>query len=292
VLDVAGVTRRFGSFTAVDAASLSVRSGEVVGLLGANGAGKTTLVRMILGLLPASGPHPGRVRMFGGPPGRQARRRVGYVPQGVGLYEDLTVAENLDFHAAAFGLAERPALDPELATNAGRLVGELPLGLARRAAFTAALAHGPELLVLDEPTSGVEALGRAGLWETIRAAADAGAGVLVTTHFMDEAEQCDRLVIMAGGRVRAEGTVDDLVGDARVVEIEAKRWEDAFALLDDGPVPPSLDGRALRLPASEAERARRILADAGVEAELRIVPATLEEAFVRLTLDAAAEPAA
>jgi ABC-2 type transport system ATP-binding protein len=285
VLQVAGVTRRFGSFTAVDRASLSAAAGEVVGLLGANGAGKTTLVRMILGLLAPSG-RGGQVRLFGRPPGREARRRVGYVPQGLGLYEDLTVRENLDFHAAAFGLASPPALDPELAEVADRLVGELPLGLARRAAFAAALGHSPELLVLDEPTSGVEPLGRAGLWDTIRAAADAGAGVLVTTHFMDEAEQCDRLVVMVGGQVRAEGTVDELVGGAQMVEIVAERWEQAFAVLvDGGPVPPSLSGRALRLPATEAERARRALAEAGVEAELRTVPATLEEAFVRLTVD-------
>jgi ABC-2 type transport system ATP-binding protein len=292
VLQVAGVTRRFGSFTAVDRASLSVAAGEVVGLLGANGAGKTTLVRMVLGLLPPSGGG-GRVRMLGGPPSRQARRRVGYVPQGLGLYEDLTVRENLDFHAAAFGVRERPVLDPELAEVADRLVGELPLGLARRAAFAAALGHDPELLVLDEPTSGVEPLGRAGLWETIRAAADAGAGALVTTHFMDEAERCDRLVVMVGGQVRADGTVDELVGGAKVVEIEAERWEAAFAVLDGGPVPPSLSGRTLRLPADEAARAGRALAEAGIQARLRTVPATLEEAFVRLTLDGSASaPAA
>jgi ABC-2 type transport system ATP-binding protein/ribosome-dependent ATPase len=106
---------------------------------------------------------------------------------------------------------------------------------------------------------------------------------------MDEAEQCDRLVVMVGGQVRAEGTVDELVGGAQMVEIVAERWEEAFAVLvDGGPVPPSLSGRALRLPDTEAERARRALAEAGVEAELRTVPATLEEAFVRLTVDAAA----
>ena len=285
VLEVHGVTKRFGSFTAVDRASLAVAPGEVVGLLGANGAGKTTVVRMVLGLLAPSG---GRVSLFGGPPGRAARRRVGYVPQGVGLYEDLTVAENLGFQAAAFGLDGPPPLDGELAGQAARLVGELPLGLARRAAFAAALAHRPELLVLDEPSSGVEPLGRAGLWDTIRAAADAGAGVLVTTHFMDEAEQCDRLVVMALGRVVAEGTVEDLVGDERMVELTAARWEDAFAVLDRGAVAPSLSGRALRLPAGEAERAAKALAEAGIQAETRIVPATLEEAFVRLTTSAAA----
>jgi ABC-2 type transport system ATP-binding protein/ribosome-dependent ATPase len=279
IVEMTSVTRRYGDFTAVDGASLRVEPGEIVGLLGANGAGKTTLVRILLGLL---APTSGTVRLFGARPSRASRRRLGYVPQGLGLYTDLTLAENLAFNAAAFGV-EPPELDEDLALAADRLVAELPLGLARRAAFAAALAHRPELLVLDEPTSGVEPLGRARLWDTIREAAEAGAGVLVTTHHMDEAEQCDRLVVMADGRVRAEGTVDDIVGDARVVEVHADRWEAAFEVLDAGPVPPTLSGRALRLPAAEAGRVRSELEAHGIAARLEEVPATLDEAFVRLT---------
>jgi len=277
--EAVSVTRHFGEVTAVDGVSLRVQPGEVVGLVGANGAGKTTLVRMLLGLVE---PTSGSVRVLGRPPDRDGRRRIGYVPQGRGLYGDLTVAENLAFSAAAYGV-RAPRLDGELEAVAGRPAGELPLGLARRAAFAAALAHEPELLVLDEPTSGVEPLARTRLWETIRQAADGGAGALVTTHYMDEAEQCDRLVVMADGRVVADGTLERIVGDAGVVEIRADRWDEAFAALDGGPVPPTLRGRALRLPSSEAERARRALAERGIAASLTEVPATLEEAFVRLT---------
>jgi ABC-2 type transport system ATP-binding protein len=283
VLEVAGVTKRFGDVTAVRDADLVVRPGEVVGLLGANGAGKTTLVRMVLGLV---APTEGSIRLFGSPPTLNARRRAGYVPQGLGLYEDLTVTENLAFTTAAFG-AKVAVLDDDLAAVAGTLVGALPLGLQRRVAFAAALAHQPELLVLDEPTSGVEPLARAGLWDRIRDAAAAGAGVLVTTHHMDEAEQCDRLVVMAEGEVRAEGTVDDIVGDARVAEVTADRWDAAFEVLDDLGVAPSLAGRVLHLPAADADRAAAALAGAGIRAELRTVPATLEEAFSRLTRAAA-----
>ncbi|MEE4276719.1 MAG: ATP-binding cassette domain-containing protein, partial [Thermoleophilia bacterium] len=133
------VTRRFGAFVAVDGAGLAVRRGEVVGLLGANGAGKTTVIRMLLGLLR---PSAGDALLFGAPPSRAARRRLGYVPQGLGLWENLTVAENLTFAASAFG-SSRPPLDAELAAAADELVRDLPLGLRRRLAFASALAHGP-----------------------------------------------------------------------------------------------------------------------------------------------------
>lgn len=200
-------TRRFGSFTAVSGVNLTIGPREVVGLLGANGAGKTTLIRMLLGLLRPSG---GAVRLFGGPPSREARRRVGYVPQTLGLYAGLTVEENWAFTAAAFG--ERVlSLPDDLVEWRNHLVGGVPLGTQRGVAFAMALSHQPELLVLDEPTSGVGPLGSARLWEVIRQAADRGAGVLVTTHNMEEAQQCDRLVVMADGRVVATGTAGDII---------------------------------------------------------------------------------
>src|SRR5512134_4095058 len=209
----AGVSRRFAHLLAVDGVGLGVDPGEVVGLLGANGAGKTTLIRILLGLLPPSG---GAVRLFGVSPSRETRRRIGYVPQGLGLYDDLTPRENLAFAGAVFG-GEPGTLPPTIASMADVPVGRLSLGVQRRVAFAQALAHRPDLLVLDEPTSGVDPLARARLWETIRDASDAGAGALVTTHHMDEAEECDRLVVMADGRVVAEGTVAEIVGAARVV---------------------------------------------------------------------------
>jgi ABC-2 type transport system ATP-binding protein/ribosome-dependent ATPase len=290
-----GATRRFGTFTAVDGVQLTVLPGEVVGLLGANGAGKTTLIRCLLGLIRISD---GEVRLFGLPPSRATRARLGYVPQGLGLYEDLTVAENLAFCARAFAArghggngappADSLAADEELAAVRDQTVGDLPLGLRRRVAFAAALAHRPDLLVLDEPTSGVDALGRARLWDTIRAVAEAGAGVLVTTHRMSEAEQCDRLVVMADGRVVAEGTTAEIVGGRSTVEVSAERWADAFTALDEAGLATALVGRALRVPGAAREQVDQVLRAAGVEAAVGLVPATLDETFVSLAQAGAA----
>jgi ABC-2 type transport system ATP-binding protein len=259
----AGATKRFGELLAVDRVDLTVAGGEVVGLIGANGSGKTTLIRMLLGLV---APTAGQIRLFGEAPSRRTRARLGYVPQSLGLYEDLTVAENLAFSAAAYGRSGA-VLEGELAQARDVLVGELPLGLRRRAAFAIALAHRPDLLMLDEPTSGVDPLQRARLWDTIRASAEQGAGVLVTTHHLSEAEQCDRLVVLAAGRVVAAGTLDEVVGDAT---------------LDLAGLPVSLVGRTLRVPGADPTRVGHLLANAGVPAEVASVPASFEETFVVL----------
>ncbi|MBI4259456.1 MAG: ABC transporter ATP-binding protein [Actinobacteria bacterium] len=273
------VSRRFGEVLAVDGVDLEVGRNEVVGLLGANGAGKTTLIRVLLGLIP---PTSGRVELFGEAPSRRSRERLGYVPQGLGLYEDLTVRENLAFHMAAYG--GRPtALPQDLAGVGDELVGSLSLGVARRVAFAAALAHGPDLLVLDEPTSGVDPLGRARLWETIRRAAEAGSGVLVTTHHMEEAEHCDRLVVMASGRVALAGTPGEVVAGATAAEVRAARWEEAFSALDAAGLPVALVGRTLRVPGTTPRLVEEVLLGRGVRAEVREVPATLEERFVSLS---------
>jgi ABC-2 type transport system ATP-binding protein len=300
------VSRRFGRFTAVREVSLRVEPGEIVGLLGANGAGKTTLIRMLLGLLPASG---GTIALFGEPPSRGTRRRIGYVPQGLGLYDDLTVAENLSFSAAVFGVPPRsagPARSARLPAGAltgataaeaafGQVpVGRLPLGLQRRAAFAQALAHQPDLLILDEPTSGVDPLGRARLWDTVRSAAESGAGVLVTTHYLEEASECDRLVIMADGAVVAEGTSAEVIGDATVTVVRAPAWRPAFAKLEDRGLDVTLSGNELRLPSASPAAVREVLAadpdggigsDAGADTQQTAVltaPATLEERFFQL----------
>ncbi|MBP1632112.1 MAG: ABC-type transporter, ATP-binding protein [Acidobacteria bacterium] len=272
-VEARSLTRRFGAFVAVDGADLVVRPGEIVGVLGANGAGKTTLMRMVLGLL---APTTGTVRLFGRPPSREVRRRIGYVPQGLGLYRDLTAAENLAFAAAAFCVA--PEAVPA-GTGAG-VLGTLPLGQQRRVAFSAALQHHPELLVLDEPTSGVAPLARARLWDRVREQAAAGVAVLVTTHYMDEARQADRLVLMAAGRVVGEGLEADLVGSARAVVVRTPDWSGAFGALEAAGMAASLAGRDVRLPGADPAEVQRVLAAAGVPAEVASAPATLEEAMV------------
>ncbi|SEJ63712.1 ABC transporter ATP-binding protein [Demequina mangrovi] len=268
------VTRRFGDFTAVDGVSISVAAGEIVGLLGANGAGKTTLIRMILGLLP---PSDGALALFGAPPSREGRARLGYVPQGLGLWDDLTVAENLAFVDQAFG-SRATAVPDALAGSRDGLVGGIGLGRQRQLAFAAALGHGPELLVLDEPTSGVDPLSRARLWDTVHESAEQGVGVLVTTHYMQEAEQCDRLVLMSQGRAVGEGQLADIVAGTTALAVRTERWQDAFEALDRAGVLVMLSGTHVRAVDADEVRVRAALG--GLAAEVEPVGATLEEAMV------------
>ena len=279
LLTVAGIGHRFGQLQALADVDLEVKSGEVVGLIGANGAGKTTLIRIALGVLR---PTFGEASLFGEAPSREMRRRVGYMPQSLGLYEDLTVGENLSFVARSFAVADDPATDLEVESSRDRLVGELPLGLRRRVAFAATLSHRPEQLILDEPTSGVGALGRARLWELIRSASEAGAGVLVTTHYMSEASQCDRLVVLMAGRGAARGTAADIVGKLVTVEVSSEPWDKPFRALKDAGFPVALAGRRIRIPGADPRLVGAALAAAGINAELSASPATFEEAFVLL----------
>jgi len=218
VIEVKDLVRRFGDFTAVAQASFSVRRGEVFGLLGPNGAGKTTTFRMLCGLLPPSG---GSLRVAGldmrSAPGH-ARRQLGYVSQKFALYGNLTAAENLAFFAGAYGLPPTEAqqrvaevarefgLEGHLATPSAQLPG----GYRQRLAMAAALLHRPGILFLDEPTSGADPLARREFWQRITALAQGGTTVVVTTHFMEEAEYCDRLVIQDAGRVLALGTPSEI----------------------------------------------------------------------------------
>jgi ABC-2 type transport system ATP-binding protein/ribosome-dependent ATPase len=276
--ETSAISKRFVDNLAVDGVSISISAGEVVGLVGANGAGKTTLIRMLLGLLR---PDQGRVMLFGQAPNRATRRRLGYMPQSMGLYQDLTVTQNLDFTARVFGVAP-PRLESDLALLGDTLVSDLPLGLRRRVGFVAALSHRPDLLVLDEPTSGVGPLGRAELWETIHDAADAGAGVLVTTHHMDEAEQCDRLVLLSAGRAVAMGTVDEILAGQVTIEATPADAAAALALLETARLPALPTGAHLRLPGVSIASVRSIL---GEEVPLTESDSSLEEAFMTLARD-------
>jgi ABC-2 type transport system ATP-binding protein len=236
VIEVKNVQRRFGDFYAVKNVSFSVRRGEVFGLLGANGAGKSTTFRMLCGLLPATS---GELTVAGHDLRRaaaNARSRLGYMAQRFSLYVNLSVMENLNFFASAYGLdRERRKQRIDWVLEAFELThyrdshsGDLPLGYKQRLAMAAALMHEPDILFLDEPTSGVDPLARREFWQRINALADAGVTVLVTTHFMDEANYCDRLVIMAEGEVLAEGTPAELKAHFRSVAMPSPTMEDAF----------------------------------------------------------------
>lgn len=219
VIDARGLTRRFGDFVAVDNVDLYVTKGEVFGLLGANGAGKTTSIRMLCGTLP---PDEGTISVANVDivhHARRARAGIGYVSQHFALYKDLTVGENLKLAAGIYGLdavrtTRRMAWGLErleLKDNVNTMAGALPLGYKQRLALAAALLHEPEVLFLDEPTSGIDPLARQRFWELIYDLADTGIGILVTTHYMDEALFCDRLSLMHAGRVVAEGSPEDLL---------------------------------------------------------------------------------
>ncbi len=213
VVAVHDLLRKFGNFTAVDHVSFEVQRGEIFGLLGPNGAGKTTTFRMLCGLLPASG---GSLEVAGvdvREARASARRKIGYVAQKFSLYGQLSVLENLQFFASVYGLhgpRQRERIDWRWSNSIcamGPLAsGELPGGYKQRLAMAAALLHEPEILFLDEPTSGADPLARREFWRRITSLAEQGVTVIVTTHFMEEAEYCDRVVIMDSGRVLAQGT--------------------------------------------------------------------------------------
>lgn len=242
-ITVSDLVRRFGTFTAVDHVSFSVQRGEIFGLLGPNGAGKSTIFRMLCGLLRPSG---GQARVAGADLLRapaEARSRIGYMAQRFSLYSELSVTENLRFFARVYGLSrssQARAIDAalsgfDLTAAASAVAGELPLGLKQRLALAAALLHGPDILFLDEPTSGVDPLTRREFWARIGMLADGGVTILVTSHFMDEAEYCDRLGIVSQGRLIAVDTPAALRARVRTPTLADPTLEDAFIALVQSP---------------------------------------------------------
>ena len=236
VVQVRDLVRQFGSFVAVDHTSFDVQRGEIFGLLGPNGAGKTTTFRMLCGLLPATS---GTLRVAGVDLRRaraSARQRIGYVAQKFSLYGQLSVTENLEFFASAYNLRAARKRDRinwalqqfKLASLAGLPSGNLPGGFKQRLAMAAALLHEPEILFLDEPTSGADPLARREFWRRITALSEQGVTVVVTTHFMEEAEYCDRVAIMDAGRILAQGTPADIRGRALSEQAGEPTMEDAF----------------------------------------------------------------
>lgn len=236
VVQVRDLVRTFGDFTAVDHISFSVRKGEVYGLLGPNGAGKSTTFRMLCGLLPASA---GTLMVAGADllkAGAKARERLGYVAQKFSLYGQLSVDENLEFFASAYGLRGRHRKDRiaalknqfELDQFSRLPSGQLPGGFKQRLALAAALLHEPDILFLDEATSGADPLARRQFWGRITALSEQGVTVIVTTHFMEEAEYCDRIIILDAGRSLAEGTPAEIRAHAGMGGEAAATMEEAF----------------------------------------------------------------
>lgn len=239
VIEVRNLTKRFGNFTAVDNISFDVYKGEIFGFLGANGAGKTTAMRMLCGL---SYPTSGEGKVAGFDIYRQAekiKRNIGYMSQRFSLYEDLKVWENMEIFAGIYGVPHRkirPRIDAMLhrldfVEEKNKLVKDLPLGWKQKLAFSVAIFHEPKIVFLDEPTGGVDPAVRRQFWELIYEAADSGITVFVTTHYMDEAEYCNRITMMVDGHIRDLDTPDHLKTKYKV-----KSMDEVFDVLARGAV--------------------------------------------------------
>ncbi|HEY8520086.1 MAG TPA: ABC transporter ATP-binding protein [Gammaproteobacteria bacterium] len=298
-MEARGLTKRFGDLVAVDALDLEVRRGEVYGFLGPNGSGKSTTIRMLCGLLLPSG---GDIRVLGLEIPREAealKRRIGYMTQQFSLYEDLTVAENLEFMAAVHDVPRRRARRRieelleryALADRRGQLAGTLSGGQKQRLALAATVLHEPDLLFLDEPTSAVDPESRREFWDTLFELADAGTTLLVSTHYMDEAERCTRLAILDRGRLVADGSpralLDGLPGRTLLVETPSPR-QAKRALADvPGVIALTQIGTSLRVLAADGAeldgRLAAALRAAGVEGHVRPTAPNLEDVFVAAT---------
>lgn len=296
-LKTENLTKRFGKFTAVDNVNLELHYGEIFGLLGANGAGKTTTIKMLCRLLV---PTSGTVTLLGDSSNdrsRELRKKIGYMSQKFTLYDNLTVRENLEFYAGIyeipFDLRQRQiswvidACDLQEIKNS--LVKNLPLGWKQRIAFGAAVMHDPEIIFLDEPTAGVDPLARRQLWRLIRDFADRGAVVLVTTHYLDEAEFCNRMAFMASSKVVAQGSPQELkaMPEGELFEIESDDNQKAFQTLSEAldHWRVSIFGSNLHVildnGKSELDNIKSMLASAGITVEsMRQIEFSLEDAFI------------
>ena len=300
VIEVARLGKRFGAFAAVEDLSFAVAEGEVFGLLGSNGAGKSTAIRMLTGLLT---PTSGAARVLGLDVGRDAealKRRIGYMTQRFSLYEDLTVAQNLEFFGGVYGLSGRALADRRrwaLATASleGKedlLTRSLPGGWKQRLALACAVMHDPRVVFLDEPTGGVDPLSRRRFWQLIDAMAGAGVTLIVTTHYLDEAERCDRIALMHAGRLVALGTVRELkevFAGRALLEVACPDFLGAQESLEGAPgvLEAAVFGTRLHVVVEDAEAGRRAIEERlardgrGPAAVERIVP-SLEDVFIHL----------
>jgi len=298
VIEVDHLVKRFGAFTSVDDLSLSVREGEVFGLLGSNGAGKTTAIRVLCGLL---APTSGSARVLGIDVAKDPealKRRIGYMTQRFSLYDDLTVIQNLRFFGGVYGLTGAPMRERErwavatagLEGKEDLLTQSLPGGWKQRLALACAVLHGPRVVFLDEPTGGVDPISRRRFWTLIDQMAGEGITLIVTTHYLDEAERCDRIALMHAGRLVAHGSVAQLkeVFAGRVLlEVACARPLDAQASLENVPgiLEASVFGTKLHVVVADEDRGRTLVEStlsAGHFAPIsieRIVP-SLEDVFI------------
>jgi len=300
---VENLVKRFGDFTAVDRISLETRTGEIFGFLGPNGAGKSTTIRMLCGLLQ---PTAGRAQVAGYDVAREperVRQNIGYMSQKFSLYNDLRVIENLRLFAGLYSVP-RQALDErmrwalEMAGLAGReaaITGTLPGGWKQRLALGCAVLHRPPVLFRDEPTSGVDPISRRQFWELIHQMAEGGVTVFVTTHYMEEAEYCNRLALIYRGQIVALGTPTELKQRAMKGElllVEAEPLGPALELLQSAPgvLDAAVFGSALHLVVGEARTAmaplRRYLSERGMHVgRIERIRPSLEDVFVSLTTE-------
>jgi ABC-2 type transport system ATP-binding protein len=298
VIGAKDLNKRFGSFQAVKNFQLEIRNGDIYGLLGANGAGKTTSIKIICGLID---PTSGSVTLLGKSKGLRdaaVRSRIGYMSQKFALYDDLTIGENLDFYARLYGVDESVREErkkwvleaAELKGEAGMVTRSLPGGWKQRVAFGAAVMHEPEAIFLDEPTSGVDPLARRAMWRMINEFADRGAGILVVTHYLEEAEQCNRLGFMVAGEIIAQGAPSEVKGNMKgeLYEMEVDRPDQALGALKKkfGASRVSLFGDRLHVVTENDEQKRQALAvleESGVRVlTKKPVPFSLEDVFISL----------
>jgi len=287
-----GLSKSFKDHVAVADVTLDVNAGEVYGIIGPNGAGKTTFIRMLCGLFT---PTAGRGTVLGfdiADERERIRERVGYMSQGFGLYGDLSVDDNLRFYADLYGVRD-PAYIASIRTRLGldevgrHVVASLATGVRQRSALAAVLVHRPELVVLDEPTSGVDPVARETMWQIVRDLADDGVTALVTTHVMPEAQRCDRLALFADSRLLASGRPDELIerSATSIMAVEAAPWAEAFSRLHATWPSAALYGTRVHIPvgvdASIEPEIRRVLHGLEVRS-ITVQSPTMEDAFISL----------
>jgi ABC-2 type transport system ATP-binding protein len=297
-VSIQNLRRTFGKFVAVDNISLNVRKGEIFGFLGPNGAGKSTTIRMLCGLLLPTGGS-GKVEGLDIINESEAiKKKIGYMSQKFSLYDDLTVEQNINFFSGIYGVprAKRQkrkdwALEMSgLEERRKELTRNLPGGIKQRLALGCAILHEPPILFLDEPTSGVDPVSRRNFWNLIYEMSKAGTTIFVTTHYMDEADYCDRLALIYRGRIIAEGTPNELKQEHMkrgVIEIEAEPLFETLEILHQNHVEAAIFGSLLHATVGQTDtgisRIREILANSRIQVRrIEPIPPSLEDVFVTL----------